>query len=118
MSYAGGDLTLSLALLPNGCKFDSDPGKLLPHPAKLSLPLRSFTDTVGLSCGPRTLIWALPIPTPLVPTEFSISSFCTVVDVMNFSKLQVLRLDGNEIKRSAMPADAPLCLRLASLIEI
>ncbi|XP_031992682.1 fibromodulin [Hylobates moloch] len=50
--------------------------------------------------------------------EFSISSFCTVVDVVNFSKLQVLRLDGNEIKRSAMPADAPLCLRLASLIEI
>ncbi|KAL6031071.1 hypothetical protein STEG23_001344 [Scotinomys teguina] len=50
--------------------------------------------------------------------EFSISSFCTVVDVMNFSKLQVLRLDGNEIKRSAMPVDAPLCLRLASLIEI
>lgn len=57
-------------------------------------------------------------PTLLVPAEFSISSFCTVVDVMNFSKLQVLRLDGNEIKRSAMPVDAPLCLRLASLIEI
>lgn len=41
-----------------------------------------------------------------------------MVDVVNFSKLQVLRLDGNEIQRSAMPADAPLCLRLASLIEI
>jgi fibromodulin len=54
----------------------------------------------------------------LFPPEFSISSFCTVVDVMNFSKLQVLRLDGNEIQRSAMPVDAPLCLRLASLIEI
>lgn len=67
--------------------------------------------------GPR--FW-LPSPTtaPLVSTEFSISSFCTVVDVVNFSKLQVLRLDGNEIQRSAMPADAPLCLRLASLIEI
>ncbi|XP_028924127.1 fibromodulin [Ornithorhynchus anatinus] len=50
--------------------------------------------------------------------EFSISSFCTVVDVMNFSKLQVLRLDGNEIKRNALPVDAPLCLRLASVIEI
>lgn len=57
-------------------------------------------------------------PILLVPPEFSISSFCTVVDVMNFSKLQVLRLDGNEIKRSAVPADAPLCLRLASVIEI
>lgn len=62
--------------------------------------------------------WAsLTAPHPL-PAEFSISSFCSVVDVVNFSKLQVLRLDGNEIGRSAMPADAPLCLRLASLIEI
>ena len=48
-SYAGGALTLSLALLPSGCKFDSDPGKRLPHPAKLPPPLRSFTDSVGLS---------------------------------------------------------------------
>jgi len=51
-------------------------------------------------------------------TEFSISSFCTVVDVMNYSRLQVLRLDGNEIKRNAMPPDAPLCLRRATVIEI
>ncbi|XP_006025088.1 fibromodulin [Alligator sinensis] len=50
--------------------------------------------------------------------EFSISSFCTVVDVMNFSRLQVLRLDGNEIQRNAMPPDAPLCLRRANVIEI
>ena len=40
-SYAGGALTLSLALLPSGCKFDSDPGKRLPHPAKLPLPLEA-----------------------------------------------------------------------------
>ncbi|NXT95055.1 FMOD protein, partial [Anhinga rufa] len=50
--------------------------------------------------------------------EFSISSFCTVVDVMNYSRLQVLRLDGNEIKRNAVPPDAPLCLRRATIIEI
>ncbi|NWV04762.1 FMOD protein, partial [Ptilonorhynchus violaceus] len=50
--------------------------------------------------------------------EFSISSFCSVVDVMNYSRLQVLRLDGNEIKRNAVPPDAPLCLRRASVIEI
>ncbi|XP_038236045.1 fibromodulin [Dermochelys coriacea] len=50
--------------------------------------------------------------------EFSISSFCTVIDVMNFSKLQVLRLDGNEIQRNAVPPDAPLCLRRAAVIEI
>lgn len=52
------------------------------------------------------------------PAEFSISSFCTVVDVMNYSRLQVLRLDGNEIKRNAVPPDAPLCLRRATVIEI
>lgn len=52
------------------------------------------------------------------PAEFSISSFCTVVDVMNYSRLQVLRLDGNEIKRNAVPPDAPLCLRRATIIEI
>lgn len=52
---------------PQRCKFDSDPGKRLPHPAKLSPPLRSFTDTVGLSCGPRPLIWASPHPLPSCP---------------------------------------------------
>lgn len=67
--------------------------------------------------GPRRGLLP-PTSAPLVPAEFSISSFCTVVDVINFSKLQVLRLDGNEIQRNAMPEDAPLCLRQASLIEI
>lgn len=81
--------------------------------------LSSFTEADWPHCGSGSLIRTSPAhPVPPVPTEFSISSFCTVVDVMNFSKLQVLRLDGNEIKRSAVPADAPLCLRLASLIEI
>ncbi|XP_044307273.1 fibromodulin [Varanus komodoensis] len=50
--------------------------------------------------------------------EFTISSFCTIVDIMNFSRLQVLRLDGNEIRRNNVPSDAPLCLRWASVIEI
>nr|XP_006133172.1 fibromodulin [Pelodiscus sinensis] len=50
--------------------------------------------------------------------EFSINSFCTVVDVMNFSRLQVLRLEGNELQRNAVPPDAPLCLRHANVIEI
>ncbi|XP_050841105.1 fibromodulin [Serinus canaria] len=50
--------------------------------------------------------------------EFSISSFCSVVDVVNYSRLQVLRLDGNAIKRNAVPPDAPLCLRRATVIEI
>lgn len=94
-----------------------------PHPAKShSCPQKGssrFAVADPPPCGSRSLIRTSPThPAPPVPTEFSISSFCTVVDVMNFSKLQVLRLDGNEIKRSAMPVDAPLCLRLASLIEI
>lgn len=94
-----------------------------PQPAKShSCPQKSssrFAVAELPPCGSGALIRASPThPAPPVPTEFSISSFCTVVDVMNFSKLQVLRLDGNEIKRSAMPVDAPLCLRLASLIEI
>lgn len=50
--------------------------------------------------------------------EFTIKSFCSFVDIMNFSKLQVLRLDGNEIRRNHMPSDAPLCLRWANVIDI
>ncbi|XP_070604989.1 fibromodulin [Erythrolamprus reginae] len=50
--------------------------------------------------------------------EFTIKSFCSFVDIMNFSKLQVLRLDGNEIRRNHVPSDAPLCLRWANVIDI
>ncbi|XP_063153631.1 fibromodulin [Candoia aspera] len=50
--------------------------------------------------------------------EFTINSFCSFVDIMNFSKLQVLRLDGNEIRRNHVPSDAPLCLRWANVIDI
>ncbi|XP_042262948.1 fibromodulin a [Thunnus albacares] len=50
--------------------------------------------------------------------EFSLGSFCSVVDVTNFSKLRTLRLDGNEISRQDIPTDSSLCLRLASNIEV
>ncbi|KAJ8391154.1 hypothetical protein AAFF_G00095830 [Aldrovandia affinis] len=50
--------------------------------------------------------------------EFSLGSICSVVDIMNFSHLKVLRLDGNEITRDDIPNDASLCLRLASYIEL
>ncbi|XP_030634358.1 fibromodulin a [Chanos chanos] len=46
--------------------------------------------------------------------EFTLGSFCSVVDITNFSKLKVLRLDGNEINRRDVPSEASLCLRLAS----
>lgn len=51
-------------------------------------------------------------------TEFSLGSFCSVVDVMNFSKLRVLRLDGNEISLRDVPTDSALCLRMASEIAL
>ncbi|XP_030077695.1 fibromodulin [Microcaecilia unicolor] len=51
-------------------------------------------------------------------TEFSIGSFCKIVDITNFSRIQVLRLDGNIIQQNAIPPDSPLCLRHAGLIDI
>ncbi|KAM9409564.1 fibromodulin a [Pholidichthys leucotaenia] len=50
--------------------------------------------------------------------EFTLGSFCTVMDVSNFSKLQTLRLDGNEISHEDIPSDSSLCLRQAFTIEI
>ncbi|KAF7693348.1 fibromodulin a [Silurus meridionalis] len=50
--------------------------------------------------------------------EFSLSSFCSVVDVLNFSKLKILRLEGNEITHKDVPSDSALCLRLASVIAL
>ncbi|XP_026162135.1 fibromodulin a [Mastacembelus armatus] len=50
--------------------------------------------------------------------EFTLGSFCSVVDVTSFSKLQTLRMDGNEISREDIPSEASLCLRQASSIEV
>uniref|UniRef100_A0A668AV59 Fibromodulin n=1 Tax=Myripristis murdjan TaxID=586833 RepID=A0A668AV59_9TELE len=50
--------------------------------------------------------------------EFTLGSFCSIVDVTNFSRLQTLRLDGNEISSQDVPTDSALCLRLASTIEV
>ncbi|XP_028652501.2 fibromodulin a [Erpetoichthys calabaricus] len=50
--------------------------------------------------------------------EFSLGSFCKVVDIMNFSRLRVLRLDGNSIPLSALPPETALCLRLAAVIDL
>lgn len=53
-----------------------------------------------------------------VIAEFSLGSFCSVVDVTNFSRLQTLRLDGNEISQEDIPSESALCLRWASSIQI
>uniref|UniRef100_A0A8C2XPC0 Fibromodulin n=1 Tax=Cyclopterus lumpus TaxID=8103 RepID=A0A8C2XPC0_CYCLU len=50
--------------------------------------------------------------------EFTLGSFCSVVDVTNFSKLRTLRLDGNEISRQDIPTESTRCLRLTSSIEV
>ncbi|XP_069007364.1 fibromodulin a [Embiotoca jacksoni] len=50
--------------------------------------------------------------------EFTMGSFCSVVDVSNFSKLRTLRLDGNEINHGDIPPESALCLRQASSIEV
>ncbi|XP_072308870.1 fibromodulin a [Eucyclogobius newberryi] len=50
--------------------------------------------------------------------EFTLGSFCSVVDVSNFSKLRTLRLDGNEISRQDIPTLSSQCLRQASEINV
>ncbi|XP_071776908.2 fibromodulin-like [Centroberyx gerrardi] len=50
--------------------------------------------------------------------EFSLGSFCGVVDMTNFSKLRVLRLDANEISAKDIPAETAYCLRLAAFIDV
>ncbi|XP_010864082.1 fibromodulin [Esox lucius] len=50
--------------------------------------------------------------------EFSLSSFCDVVDMMNYSQLKVLRMEGNKISAKDVPAKAVYCLRLAVSIHL
>ncbi|XP_051965008.1 fibromodulin-like [Xyrauchen texanus] len=50
--------------------------------------------------------------------EFSLSSFCRVVDMNNYSNLRVLRLEANEISPRDIPSEAVLCLRLATNIDL
>ncbi|XP_066527812.1 fibromodulin a [Hoplias malabaricus] len=50
--------------------------------------------------------------------EFTLGSFCSIVDVMNFSKLRILRLEGNEISLHDIPSESAMCLRLASDIVL
>ncbi|TRY65342.1 hypothetical protein DNTS_017862 [Danionella cerebrum] len=50
--------------------------------------------------------------------EFSVNSFCRVVDTKNYSNLRVLRLEANEISARDIPNEAVLCLRLATNIDL
>ncbi|XP_028266043.1 fibromodulin [Parambassis ranga] len=50
--------------------------------------------------------------------EFSLGSFCSTVDMTNFSKLKMLRLDANEISAKDIPAEAAYCLRRVAFIDV
>ncbi|KAF7208466.1 fibromodulin a [Nothobranchius furzeri] len=50
--------------------------------------------------------------------EFTLGSFCAIVDVTNFSKLRTLRLEGNELSMQDIPSESALCLRQAFSIQI
>ncbi|KAK2851573.1 hypothetical protein Q5P01_007849 [Channa striata] len=50
--------------------------------------------------------------------EFSLSSFCSTIDVTNFSKLRMLRLDANKISAKDIPAEAAYCLRRVAFIDV
>ncbi|XP_070696348.1 fibromodulin [Pempheris klunzingeri] len=50
--------------------------------------------------------------------EFSLSSFCSIIDMANFSKLRMLRLDANKISAKDIPAEAAYCLRRVALIDV
>lgn len=57
-------------------------------------------------------------PLFLLPVEFTVGSFCSVVDVTNFSRLLMVRLDGNELSLVDIPTDVSRCLRQVLDIEI
>ncbi|XP_059188700.1 fibromodulin [Centropristis striata] len=50
--------------------------------------------------------------------EFSLTSFCGTVDMTNFSRLRMLRLDANEISAKDIPAEAAYCLRHVGFIDV
>ncbi|XP_056129144.1 fibromodulin [Lampris incognitus] len=50
--------------------------------------------------------------------EFSLGSFCSVVDMTNYSKLRVLRLDANNITAKDVPPEMAYCLRHVAYMDV
>uniref|UniRef100_A0A8C2WU76 Fibromodulin n=1 Tax=Cyclopterus lumpus TaxID=8103 RepID=A0A8C2WU76_CYCLU len=50
--------------------------------------------------------------------EFSLSSFCGPMDMTNFSRLRMLRLESNQISAGDIPAEAAYCLRRVAFIDV
>ncbi|XP_059806017.1 fibromodulin a [Hypanus sabinus] len=50
--------------------------------------------------------------------EIKMDSFCGTMGIMNFSRIRVLRLDGNSIRQERLPEEIHHCLRQARIIDI
>ena len=48
--------------------------------------------------------------------EIDLMSFCKFIGPVNYSHLQHLRLDGNNLTQASMPVESVNCLRVASEI--
>lgn len=51
-------------------------------------------------------------------TEFNMMSFCREVGVQSYSRMRVLRLDGNKMSYQELPSDWVFCLRVLERIYI
>lgn len=51
-------------------------------------------------------------------TEFNVTSFCREVGPLSYSRLKVLRLDGNQMSYQKLPPDWVFCLRVLESIYI
>ncbi|CAG11312.1 unnamed protein product [Tetraodon nigroviridis] len=50
--------------------------------------------------------------------DFSLSSFCRPIDMTNFSRMRMLRLDGNKINAEDIPSEAAYCLRHIVAVDV
>lgn len=48
----------------------------------------------------------------LFTTEFNIKRFCREVGPVSYSRMKLLRLDGNKISHQHLPSDWAFCLRV------
>lgn len=51
-------------------------------------------------------------------TEFNMTSFCREVGPLSYSRMKVLRLDGNKMSYQQLPSDWVFCLRVLESIYV
>lgn len=54
----------------------------------------------------------------LLTTEFNLTSFCREVGPLSYSRMKILRLDGNKMSYQQLPSDWVFCLRVLESIYI